>query len=95
MNYRSTRGGVAGVGFTDSLLMGLGADGGLLVPESIPDVSADLDAWRELDFVALAKEVIALFVGDISVPPSVYDAFGLSMPGELFAESGVVRLSPS
>ena len=65
MNYRSTRGGVAGVGFTDSLMMGLGADGGLLVPETIPDVTPHLGAWRELDFVALAKEVIALFVDDI------------------------------
>ena len=45
--------------------------------------------------LAGAAAVGDLYVGDISVPPSVYDAFGLSMPGELFAESGVVRLSPS
>jgi threonine synthase len=68
MKYCSTRGGVQGLSFTDSLLMGLAPDGGLLVPESIPDVTAKLDAWRDLDFVSLAQEVIALFVDDIERP---------------------------
>lgn len=65
MKYCSTRGGVSGIGFKESLLMGLGSDGGLLVPESIPDVTAQLSEWRTLDFVALAKQVIGLFVDDI------------------------------
>ncbi len=33
-----------------------------------------------------------LYLGDISVPPAVYDAFGLTMPPELFSEASVVRL---
>ena len=59
MKYCSTRGGVNGLSFTDSLLMGLAPDGGLLVPESIPDVCAHLEDWRQLNFVGLAQEVIA------------------------------------
>ena len=65
MKYCSTRGGVEGISFTDSLLMGLASDGGLLVPETIPDVSERLDELRELDFVALAQEIIALYADDI------------------------------
>ncbi|MGV0035362.1 MAG: hypothetical protein ACNYPE_10525 [Candidatus Azotimanducaceae bacterium WSBS_2022_MAG_OTU7] len=38
----STRGGVQGLSFCDAVMMGLADDGGLLVPESIPDVSEDL-----------------------------------------------------
>ena len=65
MKYCSTRGGVQGLSFVDSMLMGLAPDGGLLVPESIPDVTAALDGWRELNYVQFAQEVIALFVDDI------------------------------
>ena len=46
MKYQSTRGGVSGISFKDAVLMGLADDGGLLVPEFIPDVSAELDAWQ-------------------------------------------------
>jgi len=65
MKYCSTRGGVEGISFTDSLLMGLASDGGLLVPETIPDISNRIDELRELDFVGLAQQVIALYADDI------------------------------
>lgn len=65
MKYCSTRGGVQGLSFVDSMLTGLAPDGGLLVPESIPDVTSSLDGWRELNYVQFAQEVIALFVDDI------------------------------
>ncbi|MEE4281829.1 MAG: threonine synthase, partial [Pseudomonadales bacterium] len=68
MKYCSTRGGVADLSFVDALLMGLAPDGGLLVPTELPDVTAHLDKWRELSFVGLAQEVIALFVDDIDRP---------------------------
>lgn len=65
MKYCSTRGGVSGVSFLDSLLMGLASDGGLLLPESIPDVSHRLSDLSSLNFVELAQELIPLFVDDI------------------------------
>ncbi|NKC00548.1 MAG: threonine synthase [Pseudomonadales bacterium] len=65
MKYCSTRGGVKGVSFKQSLLMGLGSDGGLLVPEQIPDVTPQLEHWRALDFPSLAKELISIFADDI------------------------------
>ena len=68
MKYKSTRGGVSDVSFSDSLLMGLASDGGLLVPQSIPQVRDHLTDWQQADFVTLAQQVIGLFVDDIDTP---------------------------
>ncbi len=65
MKYKSTRGQVAGLGFSDALLMGLASDSGLLVPESIPDVREQLNDWRSLSFVQLAQQIMPLFIDDI------------------------------
>ena len=65
MKYKSTRGQVFGLSFSDALLMGLASDEGLLVPETIPDVRADLDRWRDLTFVELAQALIPKFIDDI------------------------------
>ena len=40
MKYVSTRGGMSAQGFSDILLEGLATDGGLAIPERIPQVSA-------------------------------------------------------
>jgi len=65
MKYISTRGGIESVDFQDVVMMGLADDGGLTIPESIPDVTARLDEWRKLSYPQLAMEVLRLFVGDI------------------------------
>jgi len=65
MRYVSTRGGIEPVGFQDAVMMGLADDGGLIVPESIPDVRGRLDAWRELPYAELALEVMRLYVADV------------------------------
>ena len=48
--------------------MGLADDGGLLVPEFIPDVSAELDAWQGYSYSQLALEVMSRFIDDIPRP---------------------------
>lgn len=65
MNYISTRGGVEPIAFKDAVMMGLASDGGLLLPEQIPDVTAELGVWQHLGFCDLAFEVLSRFVGDI------------------------------
>ncbi|MDH3642887.1 MAG: threonine synthase [Gammaproteobacteria bacterium] len=65
MRYVSTRGATPPLSFTDAVLTGLAPDGGLLVPEAIPDVRVNLDDWRSLSFTELACEIIPLFVDDI------------------------------
>lgn len=66
MKYISTRGGMAPQPFCDILLEGLAPDGGLAVPESIPQVdAATLERWRELGYAELAAEILGLFIDDI------------------------------
>lgn len=65
MNYLSTRGGDAGLSFQDTVLTGLARDGGLLLPETIPDVSGRLGELAKLDYQSLAFEIIRLFATDI------------------------------
>lgn len=65
MKYESTRGNVKGLSFKDAVIMGLASDGGLLLPESIPDVSSKLGKWREHSYEALAFEIMSLYIDDI------------------------------
>ena len=65
MRYTSTRGGGTPLRFKETILAGLARDGGLYLPESIPDVTARLAAWRPLSYQDLAFEVIRLFADDI------------------------------
>jgi threonine synthase len=65
VRYISTRGGTPPLSFKDAVIEGQAPDGGLLLPERIPDVRAVLDDWRGLPFAALAVQVISLFVDDI------------------------------
>ncbi|QLG86981.1 threonine synthase [Chitinibacter bivalviorum] len=66
MKYISTRGGVAAQQFSDILLGGLMADGGLSIPESYPQFSQDeLLALSKLNYRDLAFAVISRFVDDI------------------------------
>ncbi|HCS61108.1 MAG TPA: threonine synthase [Microbacterium sp.] len=65
MQYISTRGGTLGQ-FSDVLLEGLAPNGGLAVPETLPQLSAEeLERLRALSYPELATEIIGLFATDI------------------------------
>jgi len=76
MNYLSTRasrpsgtGSVPLKRFCEILLEGLAPDGGLYLPESYPQVSAQqLEAWRQLPYADLAFEILSLYIDDIPPP---------------------------
>jgi threonine synthase len=66
MRYISTRGGMPSSSFSDILLGGLAPDGGLVLPESYPQIDATtLDAWRKLSYAELAFNILSLFATDI------------------------------
>jgi threonine synthase len=65
MNYISTRGRMAPVGFQDAVMTGLAPDGGLLLPETLPSIGNKLEEWAELSYQELAFEIISLFATDI------------------------------
>ena len=51
--------------FQEAVMTGLAPDGGLLLPESIPDLRGRLEGWRGLQFGDLAVELFEEFVSDI------------------------------
>ncbi|PHP67141.1 threonine synthase [Zhengella mangrovi] len=64
MRYVSTRGQAPVLGFSDALLAGLARDGGLYVPETWPQFSADdIRAMRGLPYPELAIRVLWPFTG--------------------------------
>lgn len=66
MKYISTRGQTAPMSFSDVLLMGLAPDGGLMLPESYPQIdAATLEQWRHLSYTELAFAIMSLFATDI------------------------------
>ncbi|MCK4508786.1 MAG: threonine synthase, partial [Desulfuromonadales bacterium] len=66
MKYQSTRGQVKNIPFKQAVLMGLAEDGGLLLPETIPQLTpGDLDALSMLAYPELAFQVMSYFIEDI------------------------------
>jgi len=66
MKYCSTRGQVRGLSFSDAVMMGLASDGGLLLPEKIPQLSLQqLKAFSRLNYRDLAYEIISLYATDV------------------------------
>ena len=61
MRYVSTRGRAAELGFTEVLLAGLAADGGLYVPSEWPCLPQPVAG---MDYAARAAQIMQLFVGD-------------------------------
>lgn len=66
--FHSTRGGVSGLGFEDAVFEGLARDGGLLVPDFVPDVSENYKAWASMPFHELAYEIASRFCPPEEIP---------------------------
>ncbi len=65
MQYVSTRGAAPALGFADALLAGLGRDGGLYAPLTLPEWRQDdIRALRGLPYHRAAVRVMSEFVGD-------------------------------
>ena len=70
MRYLSTRGHADRKRFCEILLEGLAPDGGLYLPETYPQISADnlahlRQVWQTNGYAALAFEVLSLYIDDI------------------------------
>ncbi len=65
MKYISTRGGIKQVSFEDAVLMGLGSDGGLIVPSEIPKLTDDnISNLSKLKYSDIAFQIIKLYAPD-------------------------------
>lgn len=65
MLYISTRGQTRPHSFTEAVEAGLATDGGLFLPEKLPDISGKLAAWAGLSYAELAAEFFQLFAPEI------------------------------
>ena len=87
MLYVSTRGDAPKRRFTEILLEGLAADGGLYVPESCPP--ADLAAWRPLSYPDLALAVLSRFMDDV---PGLKEIVARTYTKEIFGSEDITPL---
>jgi len=63
LKFVSNKGGGKPVDFETAILDGFAADGGLYVPETLPQITTDqLKRWKGLSYVALALEILSLFI---------------------------------
>lgn len=73
MKYISTRGEAPVLGFSDALLAGLARDGGLYLPETYPQFSAeDIRNLRGKSYVEIALKVLSPFV-DGEIPAAEFE----------------------
>ena len=63
MQFISTRGRAAALGFSDAVLAGLASDGGLYVPQTWPQLSAaEIAGYANKPYADVAFDIIARFV---------------------------------
>jgi threonine synthase len=65
MRFVSTRGQTPPLGFSDAVATGLAPDGGLFLPETLPDFSGRLRAFEGLAYAELCFEFMRVFASDI------------------------------
>ena len=97
MKYISTRGQAPALTFEEAMLSGLARDGGLYVPETIPQMSADeIAALSGLSYEETAYRVMRPFIGDSftddefrEIIAKAYQGFGHA------ARAPLVQLAPN
>jgi threonine synthase len=65
MQFISTRGQTPALSFSDAVATGLAPDGGLFLPESLPDLSGQLARFEGLSYPELCYEFLRIFATDI------------------------------
>lgn len=63
--------------FEEAVCLGIAEDGGLFLPETLPDLSADLAAWADErprpSYAVVVRRLLARFVSDDEVPAAELD----------------------
>ncbi|MEX2382725.1 MAG: threonine synthase [Opitutales bacterium] len=65
MKFISTRGKTRPHTFTEAVAAGLAPDGGLFLPDELPDLSGRIAGWKELAYPDLCAEFLGIFADDI------------------------------
>lgn len=68
MRFHSTRGKIRDLSFEQAILIGYASDGGLPMPEYIPQVDLSvIGSWKHKSYVELAGEILSLFISETEV----------------------------
>ena len=65
MKYVSTRGQTEPHSFREVVAAGLAPDGGLFIPETLPNLGERYQSWKSLDYPNLAAAFFKIFASDI------------------------------
>lgn len=91
MPYFSTRGGERGISFEEVTLQGLARDGGLYLPEAVPNFAPRLADMRVMPYTQLAREIMLPFM-DGALTPQTLDALLAETYGDQFRAADVTPL---
>ena len=97
MKYISTRGNAPVLSFEEAMLSGLARDGGLYVPQSIPQMSAaDIAALAGQTYEEIAFRVMKPFVGDCFSDAELMDSITAAYASfDHAARAPLVQLGPN
>lgn len=65
MKFISTRGLTKPHTFSEAVAVGLAPDGGLFLPEQLPDITPRLKSWQNVSYAQLCTEFLSIFATDI------------------------------
>ncbi len=87
MLYTSTRDKSVRVSSAQAIAQGISADGGLFVPVTIPEISAEfIDSLVPLDYISRAKKVLSLYLTDYTEQELDYCVNGAYAAGKFSSE---------
>lgn len=89
MHYKSTRNSGLSLPASQVIAQGISEEGGLFVPESLPQVQEKLPLWREMDYRTLAKAVFGEFLTDFSQEEISHCVENAYTPGKFGGEEPV------
>jgi len=88
MKFVSTRGQTEALSFSEAVAVGLAPDGGLFLPQKLPDLVPHLVKWQGLGYADLAFEFLRLFATDLEpavLRGIVQQTYGTFAPAETLA----------
>ena len=88
MNYRSTRGGEP-QSSTFAALHGLAKDGGLYIPEKLPNIKLTYNELKDLSYQELSERIIKLFFTEFT-DEEIKKAVNSAYNSETFTDESIV-----
>lgn len=93
MRYKSTRNSQIRLEASQVIARGISQEGGLFVPESLPDMRGSFPEMAKMDYHTLAKAVFSRFLTDFT-PEEISECVNCAYKSEKFGGNDPVKLIP-